>query len=90
MEQVVEVNEDGTISLPAELVGNVAPHTRFVVERQNGKLVLQPENSSAFWEKLTPAQRAEDFRQWIASIRQHEPARPPLPGEALRRENMYD
>jgi hypothetical protein len=90
MEHVIEVNEDGSISLPAEVVGDVAPRTRFVVERQNGKLILEPESASAFWEKLTPAERAADFRQWIASIRQREPAHPPLPDEALRRESMYD
>jgi hypothetical protein len=36
---------------------------------------------------MTPWERAQAFREWAAS---HKVVAPPIPSEALRRENMYE
>jgi hypothetical protein len=56
------------LSLPAEVLEQVKPHKRFVVEVQNGTLVLHPESELLpFWATTTPEERAKDLRQWVAS-----------------------
>jgi hypothetical protein len=95
MSQIVEVNEDGALYLSPEVLGNAKPHTRYKVKTQGKMLVLvkvaddEPSISDArrLYETRTPEQRAEAFRQWANEER---PPAPPLPDEALRRENMYD
>lgn len=87
MNQIVETNEDGGLYLPAKVLEQVKPHRRFVVQRVNGMLILQPENAALpFWATATPEEQAEDLRRWVAS---HTDG-PGLPDEALRRENMYE
>jgi len=87
MSEVVEINEEGAITLPAEVLEQVKPHKRFVVEVHNGALVLHPEAESLpFWATATPEERAKDLRQWVASHK----GGPGLPLEALSRETMYD
>jgi hypothetical protein len=86
MEQVVEVNEDGTLYLPPELIGHVGPHTRFVVEPQGEDLLLRLEpDSKPFWATATPEERAKRFDEWVASHKEG----PNLPDEALSRESIY-
>jgi hypothetical protein len=88
MEQVVEVNEDGALYLPAELIGHAEPHTRFVVEPQGEALLLRPEaESQPFWATATPMERVERFLEWA---NQERPEAPVLPLEALSRESIYE
>lgn len=90
MSQIVEVNEDGGLYLPAKVLEQVKPHRRFVVQPVNGMLILQPEHTALpFWATATPEEWVQNFREWLASMRKEESG-PPLPDEALRRENMYD
>ncbi len=90
MSQVVELTDAGTIHLPAEVLEQVKPHRRFVVRVVDGGLVLQPEDQKPpFWATATPEEWVANFHQWLESIRAEESG-PPLPDEALRRENMYD
>ncbi|MGE0683598.1 MAG: hypothetical protein AB7P69_22210 [Candidatus Binatia bacterium] len=64
MSQVVEISEDGALTLPAEVLEQVKPHKRFVVKVYNGTLVLHPESEPLpFWATATPEERAEDLRQ---------------------------
>ncbi len=87
MSRVVEVNEEGKLSLPAEVLEQVRPHRRFVVEVSNGALILRPEvKTQPFWATATPEERAKDLRQWVASHKDG----PGLPDEALSRETIYD
>ncbi|GAA6617686.1 hypothetical protein [Scytonema sp. NUACC26] len=87
MNSIVEVNEDGTLSLPKEILEAVKPHKRFAIEIRNGNLILSPQNlSEPFWATATPQERAEYLMQWVQSHRDGSN----LPDEALRRENMYD
>jgi hypothetical protein len=87
MSQVVEINDEGELSLPAEVLEQVKPHRRFVVQLIGEMLILRPEDKSLpFWATATPEERAEDLRQWVRS---HEDG-PGLPDEALSRETLYD
>ena len=86
MSQVLEVDANGALYLPAELLDHLKPHTRFVLEVQGETLVLRPENSQPFWATATPQERAQAFVVWAESHKDG----PGLPDEALRRENIYD
>jgi len=88
MSRIIETNEEGAIHLSAELLGERKPHTRYVVEVEGDTLTLRPESSARpFWATATPQERAEVFRRWANTKR---PPAPPLPAEALRRENIYE
>lgn len=87
MSQVVEINEEGTLRLPPEVIEQVKPYKRFAVEVDNGILILRPEpKEQPFWATATPEERAEDLRQWVASHKDG----PGLPEGALSRESIYD
>ncbi|MGW8256790.1 MAG: hypothetical protein ACWGMZ_04825 [Thermoguttaceae bacterium] len=84
----LETNDDGGLTLPAELLGAAKPHAKFELEVLGDILILRPaDKNKPFWQRATPQQRAEMFRQWA------EAPRPPVPElslESLRRENLYD
>jgi len=87
MSHTVEVSDEGTIRLPADVLEQVKPHTRFIVEVHNGTVVLRPEEKeNPFWATATPEERAEDLRRWVASHK----GGPGVPDEAVSRESMYD
>ena len=87
MNQVIEINEEGGLSLPAEVLEQMKPHKRFVAQIVSGMLILRPENQPLpFWATATPEERAKDLRQWVASHKDG----PGLPLEALSRETIYD
>ncbi|MBI3947805.1 MAG: hypothetical protein HY321_17930 [Armatimonadetes bacterium] len=87
MGQIVEVNEAGALTLEPEVLGHVKPHTRYLVERDNGTLVLRPAEKLPFWATATPEERARAILEYASRKR---PPAPDLPDEALRRENIYD
>jgi hypothetical protein len=87
MTYILEVNEQGALYLPPELLGNAKPHTRYVLGVQGDTLILHPEKPQPFWVTATPQKQAEAFRKWASMERS--PA-PTLPLEALRRENIYE
>ena len=89
MSQIVEVNEEGGLYLAPELLtvllGNSEPHTRYVLDAQNGHLTLtRLGQGEAFWVTASPEERAKAFRDWATSHK----TGPGLPDEALRRENI--
>ncbi len=85
---MLEANDDGGLNLPAELIGAVKPHAKFELEVLGDVLVLRPaDKDKPFWQRATPQQRAEKFRQWAESPR---PTAPDISLESLRRENLYD
>jgi len=87
MKQVVELTADGAIQLPANVLEQIKPLSRFELETQDGTLILRPaEREPYFWETATPEEWVANFRQWVASHKDG----PNLPAEAFRRENMYD
>jgi hypothetical protein len=90
MSAIVHIGANGTIQLPPEILAQVKLNTPYEIHAENAKLVLEPatEKEQPFWKTATPEQRAERFREWADSIPKREG--PPIPDEALRRENMYD
>ena len=85
--RVIEVNEEGAVYLPADLLDHAPPHSRFVVSVRGGAIVLQPVASPPpFWTTASPQERAEDLLNWATG----NPDGPGLPDEALRREHLYD
>jgi len=77
----VQVNEQGELAIPAELLGAVAPGTRYKIEVHGSSLILNPETTSEC------AQKAKRWREWAAS---HSPQPSKIPTEALRREAIYE
>ncbi len=55
MSHIVEVNEEGALYLPAEVLAQVKPPQRFVLEVNSGTLILRPEATAPpFWAVATP------------------------------------
>ncbi len=55
MSHIVEVNEEGALYMPAEVLTQVKPHQRFVLEVNSGTLILRPETTAPpFWAVATP------------------------------------
>jgi hypothetical protein len=91
MTRTVDADEQGAIHLSAELSG-ATPHARYEVVLDDGKVVLRlldPSKAGTrpLWERLTPAERIENLRQWLATL---PPSEVSLSDEALRRENLYE
>lgn len=87
MHPMVEINSEGILYLPDEILQTIQPHTRFSVEVENGRVILSPVPSEQpFWATATPEERAERLMAWVQS---HQDG-PNLSDEALRRENIYD
>ena len=89
MRRIIEADESGSIRLAGEWLGS-KPHARYVLQSEGDHLILRSAEGSeqrSIWDRLTPAQRAEDFLNWI---KQQRPAEIHLTNEQLRRENMYD
>ena len=83
---ILETNASGELEIPAGILG-AGPHARFRLEHDGQILHLIPE-AHPLWDVLSPDERARTFRDWVARL----PKRggPAIPGEALRRENLYD
>jgi hypothetical protein len=85
--RIVEVNEDGDLHLPSDVLEHVRPHTRYEVFVRGDVILLEPIDSpSPFWATASPQERAEDLLRWASG---HTDG-PGLPDEALRREHLYD
>jgi hypothetical protein len=84
---IVEVDEQGELRLPREVLGDLEPHTRFELEKQGDTIVLRPQKRLPFWATATPEERAAAFREWANRPR---PPAPALPLEAIGRDTIYD
>lgn len=87
MSRIVEVDDDGAIQLPDDLLTVVKPGTRLMLEVQGAALIFHPAVEQPFKMAGSPAERAEAVRRWAALDRPHAPI---LTDEALSREQMYD
>jgi hypothetical protein len=87
MNLILEVNEDGALTLPPEAIGNAKPHARFVVESQGEALTLRPEKGDQSSTSDDSVQEwIESFNRWVESHKDG----PNLPLEALSRESIYE
>jgi hypothetical protein len=87
MSTILEVDETGTLHLPARILPEAAPHTRYVASTYGNQLILAPANSQrALWQSASPEERAADILKWAAS---HSDG-PNLPDSAVGRDGIYD
>jgi len=89
MSAIIHIAPNGTIQLPPEILAHLQLNTPYAVRTENSKVVMEPAPVERHSNNhLSPEQRAKRFRQWVDSMPKREG--PPIPDEALRRENMYD
>lgn len=89
MSAIVHISANGTVQLPPEILARIQPGAAYEVHTENARVVMEPVvKQEPFWKTATPAERVERFQRWV----DHMPKRdgPPIPDEALRRENLYD
>ncbi len=84
MTRILEVDDQGNISLPADLLGHAAPHTKYHVERHKDELVLR---RAEVEDEPTAERRRLSLDQLFESMSTHGPG---LPAEAYSREHIYD
>jgi len=82
----LEVDDRGCLSVPPDMLGPADPHRRYRAETYGDVLLLRPEAPEPFWARATSEERVAAFRAWVAT---HQGG-PALPGDALRRVNLYD
>lgn len=85
---VLEINQQGVLQIPSDLLPYIKPHTRYTVEIQGETLILRPQPNEPFWQTATPEQRVAKFREWVTQTKR--PVSPPLSDEAISRESIYD
>lgn len=86
MSTIVELDEQGAIRLPEDVIAALQPRARFVVERQGVTLILHPVGRR-FGVDTSPSDRVAAVRMWAALER---PAAPALANEVLSRDYIYD
>jgi len=87
MRTIVEVDESGALHLPAELLPESAPHTRYSASMQGEQVVVALEKAAeSFWKTATPESRAREFLRWAES---HEGG-VGLSDQAVSRDSIYD
>jgi len=87
MKAVVEISENGTVQLPAEVLPHVKHHVPYEVHAEDGKVVLAPVvDTKPFWATAGRHEWAKAFEKWVLSHKEG----PGLPDEMLRREFIYD
>jgi hypothetical protein len=83
----LETDEAGTLKIPAAFLPNPSPHTQYSVTRSGESVILKPADpSNDFWQKLTPAERAQKFLEWVDSHKDG----PGLSDWAVSRDSIYD
>ncbi len=87
MSTIIEVDENGTLHLPASLLPEAGPHARYRIEVDEKHLVLSREDiSQPLWKTATPDEWAAGFLEWADS---HTPGAG-LSDEAVSRDSIYD
>ena len=88
MTYLLEINKNGILQIPSDLLPHSQQHTRYQVEIQGDTLILRPQQNQPFWKTATPAQRVARFRAWSSQTKR--PTTPALSDEALSRDTIYD
>lgn len=88
MAYILEIGQHGNLQIPAEVLPQLKPQTRYQLEVQGDTLILRPHEEQPFWATATPAQRAARFKAWAEQTER--PSAPTLTDESLSRETMYD
>jgi hypothetical protein len=64
MTRILEVEENGTLTLSAEILDNAPPHTRYVLETSGGQLTLRPEHEKSKSRPTSRKKRASSWEAW--------------------------
>ena len=64
MTRILEAEEDGTLTLPPDVLGNVQPHTRYVLETSGTELTLRPEPIEATKQKQSSKKTKASIEAW--------------------------
>lgn len=64
MTRILEVEEDGTLTLPADVLGHARPHTRYVLETNGSRLILQPEPAESAKPRKLRRKRTLSPEEW--------------------------
>jgi hypothetical protein len=87
MGKIIEVDEKGGLYLPPDVLGDEQPHTRYMLEAQNGTITItRLGEEQPFWANISPEERANRFWEWAMNL----PEAPALPGENFSRDSIYD
>ena len=87
MLHTLRTNEDGSLHVPAEVLGRATPHAGYTIEVREGELILRPAVGDPNRQVMTPEEHARRWREWAEG---HERRGTGLPDEALSRDSMYD
>ncbi len=87
MVNILELDPQGELRIPAEVLQQLAAAHQFQVEIHEDMLILRPVNSQPFWQVATPKERASRWQDWANQPR---PPSPALTDQALRRDSIYD
>jgi virulence-associated protein VagC len=83
----IQTDETGTLRIPATFLPNPSPHTQYSVTRSGESVIIKPAaRPRDFWLKLTPAERAQKFIEWVDSHK----GGPGLSDWAVSRDSIYD
>jgi hypothetical protein len=67
MTRILEVEADGTLTLPPDVLGNARPHSRYVLETQGERLTLRPETTTPDKPETSPkpkTKRERSIERW--------------------------
>lgn len=88
MAKILEVDDNGELIVPKDVLGSARPHTKYAVDTNGSLIVLHAlDNQKPFWSTAGADEWIASFQSWIAQAR---PPAPILPDEALTRESIYD
>ena len=87
MNPIFEVDQTGSLHLPATVLPVKEPNTRYSASIQGEQLVLSPvEGNEPFWKRASTQEWLASFNAWMAS---HQNG-PGLSDEAVTRDSFYD
>lgn len=86
IELVLETDENGALHIPAELLGEARPHTRFRISAEPVEEARR--HLGPLWAKVTPEEHLRDFQSWADHFKDQDS--PGLSDWAVSRDSIYD
>ena len=87
MVRILELDPQGELHVPAEVLRQLSVTNQYQLEIQDGAVILRPMGTQPFWEVATSTERASRWRAWAS---QERPQGPGIPNQALHRDAIYD
>ena len=64
MIRILEVEENGTLTLPSEVLENAPPHSRYILETHGKNLLLRPETEKPVAPRKPRKQQKPSWEEW--------------------------